>query len=209
MSFNKETLALYLIADGSSANLIEKTAAALRGGASFVQLRMKEASSREFYQVASDMAKMCRLFKVPFVINDRVDVALAVNADGVHLGQSDLPAAIARKLLGPDKIIGITAATLETVNQAYLDGADYVGAGALYPTGTKEDVKLLSFEEFKEICIKSPVPVVGIGGISAATTADVMELGAQGICAASAILSAPDSEKVAKSLIGIITKSRY
>ena len=111
--------------------------------------------------------------------------------------------------MGPDKIIGITAATLETVNQAYLDGADYVGAGALYPTGTKEDVKLLSFEEFKEICIKSPVPVVGIGGISAATTADVMELGAQGICAASAILSAPDSEKVAKSLIGIITKSRY
>ena len=209
MSFNKETLALYLIADGSSANLIEKTAAALRGGASFVQLRMKEASSREFYEVARDMANLCRLSQVPFVINDRVDIALAVNADGVHLGQSDLPAAIARKLLGPDKIIGITAATLETVNQAYLDGADYVGAGALYPTGTKEDVKLLSFEEFKEICIKSPVPVVGIGGISAATTADVMELGAQGICAASAILSAPDSEKVAKSLIGIITKSRY
>ena len=207
MSFNKETLALYLIADGSSANLIEKTAAALRGGASFVQLRMKEASSREFYQVASDMAKMCRLFKVPFVINDRVDVALAVNADGVHLGQSDLPAAIARKLLGPDKIIGITAATLETVNQAYLDGADYVGAGALYPTGTKEDVKLLSFEEFKEICIKSPVPVVGIGGITAATAADVIELGAQGICAASAILSAPDSEIAARSLIEIITKS--
>ncbi len=207
MSFNKETLALYLIADGSSANLIEKTAAALRGGASFVQLRMKEASSREFYQVASDMAKMCRLFKVPFVINDRVDVALAVNADGVHLGQSDLPAAIARKLLGPDKIIGITAATLETVNQAYLDGADYVGAGALYPTGTKEDVKLLSLGEFKEICTKSPVPVVGIGGITAATAADVIELGAQGICAASAILSAPDSEIAARSLIEIITKS--
>ena len=209
MSFNKETLALYLIADGSSANLIEKTAAALRGGASFVQLRMKEASSHEFYEVARDMANLCRLFQVPFVINDRVDIALAVNADGVHLGQSDLPAAIARKLLGPDKIIGITAATLETVNQAYLDGADYVGAGALYPTGTKEDVKLLSFEEFKEICIKSPVPVVGIGGISAATTADVMELGAQGICAASAILSDLDSEKAAKNLIKIITESRY
>ena len=207
MSFNKETLALYLIADGSSANLIEKTAAALRGGASFVQLRMKEASSREFYQVASDMAKMCRLFKVPFVINDRVDVALAVNADGVHLGQSDLPAAIARKLLGPDKIIGITAATLETVNQAYLDGADYVGAGALYPTGTKEDVKLLSLKEFKELCDQSPIPVVGIGGITAATAADLIELGAQGICAASAILSAPDSEIAARSLIEIITKS--
>ena len=207
MSFNKETLALYLIADGSSANLIEKTAAALRGGASFVQLRMKEASSREFYQVASDMAKMCQLFKVPFVINDRVDIALAVNADGVHLGQSDLSAAVARNLLGPDKIIGITAATLETVNQAYWDGADYVGAGALYPTGTKEDVKLLSLKEFKELCDQSPIPVVGIGGITAATAADVIELGAQGICAASAILSAPDSEIAARSLIEIITKS--
>lgn len=207
MSFNKETLALYLIADGSSANLIEKTAAALRGGATFVQLRMKEATSREFYEMAGDIAKICRLSGVPFLINDRVDIALAVNADGVHLGQSDLPATIARKLLGPNKIIGVSAATLESATQAYSDGADYIGAGALYPTGTKKDITLLPLETFKEICTHIPIPVVGIGGITTATTTDVITLGAQGICVASAILSAPDVEKATRNLSRIIAEN--
>ena len=190
MKFSKEILKLYLIADACQPDLLAKTEEALKGGVTFVQLRMKDAESREFYDMALKMKKLCDAYEVPFVINDRIDIALAVDADGVHIGQGDIPLKIARKLLGADKIIGVTAKDRSEIQEAADDGADYIGSGALYSTQTKADCKTMPLAIFEELCKFSPIPIVGIGGITKERTLLVVNAGAAGVAVSSAILGA-------------------
>lgn len=206
MKFSKEMLEMYLIADACQPNLLAKTEQALKGGVTLVQLRMKDADSRDFYEMALKMKELCEEYQVPFVINDRIDIALAVGADGIHLGQSDIPAEVARRLLGPDQIIGITAKSKAEIDEAVKAGADYVGSGALYSTQTKADCKTMDLGVFAELCQFSAVPIVGIGGITRETAPFVIEAGAAGIAVSSAILGAINPEKEARHFLGVFSK---
>jgi thiamine-phosphate pyrophosphorylase len=208
MSFKKECLRVYLVADSCQPELLEKTEAALKGGVTLVQLRMKEASGREFYEEALKMKKLCNVYGVPFVINDRIDIALAVGADGVHIGQSDLPASVARALLGDGKIIGVTAKNSAEILEAAKSGADYVGAGAFTFTATKTDAEMMTLEEFKGLSEMSPLPVVGIGGIAPQTAGQVIEAGAAGVAVSSAILGHSNPEVGARNFAEVLKLSQ-
>ena len=164
---------------------------ALNTNVGVVQYRNKTSDTREFYEEALELRKMCN--KAIFLINDRVDIALAVNADGVHLGHSDLPYETARKLLGKDKIIGLTVNSIEDALSAQDIGADYIGAAPVFVTATKTDAgKPLGIEGLKEICEHVEIPVVAIGGINLSNARSVINAGADAICAISAVVTKPD-----------------
>jgi thiamine-phosphate pyrophosphorylase len=166
-----------------------------------VQLREKEASAGEFFALAKELLALTRPLRVPLIINDRLDIALAAGADGLHIGQSDLPLKEARRVAGKDFIIGVSAATREEALAAERDGADYIGAGAVFPTGSKTDVSaVIGIEGLKEICAAVKIPVVGIGGIGPGNAPAVMEAGAAGAAVISAILSQPDIREAAAAL---------
>ncbi|CAI0439393.1 unnamed protein product [Linum tenue] len=150
---------------------------AIKGGATIIQLREKDAETRKFIETAKACLKICRPYKVPLLINDRIDVALASDADGVHVGQSDMPARVARSLLGPDKVIGVSCKTVEQAHQAWLDGADYIGCGGVYPTSTKANNSTVGLDGLKTICLASKLPVVAIGGINASNAITVLGIG--------------------------------
>ena len=172
-----EELLLYAVTDRhwlNGATLISQVEAALKGGATFIQLRDKA-----FYQEALEIQKLCKEYKVPFVINDNVELAKKIGADGVHVGQSDMEALDVRKVLGDDKIIGVSAQTVEQAELAEKHGADYLGVGAVFPTGSKNDATEVSFETLQEICEHVHIPVIAIGGI---TRDNVVELSQSGIC---------------------------
>ena len=199
----KEDLLLYAVTDRHWLNgetlysQVEKT---LEGGTTFVQLREKELDEAHFLEEAKELQKLCHSYHVPFVINDNVEIALAMNADGVHVGQSDMAAGEVRKKLGNDKIIGVSAQTVEQALFAERAGADYLGVGAVFPTGTKTDAHEVSYETLKEICSAVSIPVVAIGGI---TRENVHQLSRSGICGAavvSAIYAKPDIKAAAESL---------
>ena len=204
MKVLKLDFSLYLVTDRSLArgrSSLEVVKAAINGGVSCVQLREKECSTREFIAEALALKETLQQYGVPLLINDRVDVALAVEADGVHLGQSDMKIADARRILKPHMIVGISAESVADAEQAEKEGADYIGISPVFATGSKTDTALpLGLEGVQQIREKVKVPLVGIGGINVNNGADVIAQGADGIAVVSAIVSADNLESAAREL---------
>ena len=189
-------LTLYLVTDPSAGEKTEEIVKeAVAGGVTMVQLREKTAGSLSFYERALRLKRVTREAGVPLIINDRTDIMLAADADGLHVGQSDLPAAVARRLIGPDKILGVSAHTVEEAVRAEKDGADYLGVGAVFPTATKKDAESVSYETLKEICETVSIPVVAIGGIGEKNIGKLAGSGIRGIAVVSAIMNAENPEK--------------
>lgn len=194
---------LYLVTDRAvmSAQTLEQAVEqSILGGCTMVQLREKEISSREFYQTACNVKQITDRYDIPLIINDRVDICKAVDAAGVHVGQSDLPAAIVRRILGQEKIIGVSAATLEEAIQAEQDGADYLGVGAMFATTTKTNTRPVTMEQLRAMKAAVEIPVVAIGGIQLSNAAALAPADIDGIAVVSAILAQPDITKAAQQL---------
>ena len=203
MKFDKETMLLYAVTDRSWLNgksLYEQVEEAIKGGVTFVQLREKKLDEENFLDEALDIQNLCRKYGIPFVVNDNVKIAKMINADGVHVGQSDMGAENVRGILGDDKIIGVSVQTVEQAVLAEKQGADYLGVGAVFPTGSKVDAEDVSFETLKAICESVNIPVVAIGGISAGNVLKLKGSGISGIAVISAIFAAEDIEAAAKKL---------
>lgn len=186
---------IYLVTDDGCLQgraLIDCVREALEGGVTLVQYRAKTASSAEMYAEALQLKALCDSFNVPLIINDRLDIAMAVGAAGVHLGQDDLPCAAARKLLGEDYLIGVSAHNPAEAKAALQSGADYLGCGAVFGTATKADVKKLGTDGLAAICKAKGLPVVGIGGVTADNYREVRAAGADGAAIVSGILAQPD-----------------
>jgi len=186
---------LYLVTDAgllAGRDFVSGVREALEGGVTMVQLREKDLCGRGFYELAMALRGLASAYQVPLIINDRLDMALAVDADGVHLGQDDLPAKAAREILGSGKLLGISAATLGEARQAEEQGADYVGVGAIFPTTTKNNVRQVSLPELQAIKQALTIPVVAIGGITAENARQVRATGVDGLCVVRAILGAKD-----------------
>lgn len=186
---------IYLVTDDGCLQgrpLLECVREALEGGVTLVQYRAKTASSAEMYNEALQLKALCDSFNVPLIINDRLDIAMAVGAAGVHLGQDDLPCAAARKLLGEDYIIGVSAHNPAEAKAALQSGADYLGCGAVFGTATKADVQKLGTDGLAAICKAKGLPVVGIGGVTADNYREVRAAGADGAAIVSGILAQPD-----------------
>ena len=203
---------LYLVTDrgiSRGRTTIQIVEAALRGGVTCVQLREKTCSTREFITQALSIKDHLKRYNVPLIINDRVDIALAVNADGVHLGQSDMPIETAKAILKDSMIIGISAESLKNAVQAEKDGADYIGVGSIYATSTKTDTASpLGLEGLREIRRSVKIPLVGIGGLNRENAGEVINNGADGVAVVSAIVCADDPEKAARELKKIIEQAR-
>ncbi len=195
---------LYLVTDRDilkGRDLLAGVEQAIKGGVTLVQLREKNVSSLDFYNIAVKMKDLTKHYGVPFIINDRLDIALAVDADGLHVGQEDLPVEIARAILGPNKILGYSVSTVKEAVFGQQAGADYLGAGPVYPTGSKLDaVSPIGIERLAEIKQSVTIPVVGIGGISSSNIKEVKASGIDGISLISAILGSEDIEVTSKSL---------
>ena len=203
MKCDKKDLLLYAVTDRHWLNgrtLYEVVKESLDGGVTFVQLREKTLDEDTFLKEAKELQKLCREYKVPFVINDNVDIAMAMNADGVHVGQSDMEAGDVRARLGPDKIIGVSAGTVEEAVLAEKRGADYLGVGAVFPTGSKDDAIDVPHETLKAICEAVSIPVIAIGGISQKNVGELAGSGICGIAVISAIYAQNDIRKAAKDL---------
>ncbi len=209
MNCAKEDLLLYAVTDRHWLNgrsLIEVVKESLEGGVTFLQLREKELDDESFLKEAKELKALCREYKVPFVINDNVEIAIKTDADGVHVGQSDMEAGDVRKRLGPDKIIGVSAQTVEQAVLAEKRGADYLGVGAVFPTGSKDDADDVSFETLKAICEAVSIPVVAIGGISKKNAIKLKGSGICGVAVISAIYAAPDIKEAAAELKEVTKK---
>ena len=203
MNCRREDLLLYGVTDRSWLNgksLYSQVEGALKGGVTFLQLREKELDQEHFLREAVEIRGLCRKYQVPFIINDNVEIALEMNADGVHVGQSDMEAGKVREELGPDKIIGVSARTVEQALLAEQRGADYLGVGAVFPTGTKLDAGDVSFETLRDICRAVSIPVVAIGGITGENFGELKGSGIAGIAVVSAIFAREDTEAAAGEL---------
>ena len=203
MRCDKETLLLYAVTDRSWLNgktLYKRVEEAIKGGVTFVQLREKMLDEESFLNEALEIQKLCRRYNIPFVINDNVEIAKEINADGIHVGQRDLGVANVRDILGDDKIIGVSVQTVEQAVLAEKQGADYLGVGAVFPTGSKADAEDVSYETLKAICEVVNIPVVAIGGISAGNILTLKGSGVSGIAVISAIFAAEDIEIATKNL---------
>ncbi len=195
MRFSKESLAVYAITDSrwlAGRSLAECVQEAIDGGATFVQLREKNLSSQERYPLAVELKKLCADAHIPFVLDDDVSLARRVDADGVHVGQSDMGADQVRRELGSGKIVGVSASTVEEALAAEAAGADYLGVGAVFPTSSKDDATVLSPEELAEICQAVSIPVVAIGGITTDNVSHLADTGIAGVAVISAIFAAPN-----------------
>lgn len=180
--------------------LCDVVAEAIDGGTTFVQLREKNLSSEEIVAEAIELQALCSARGVPFVIDDDVDAALRAGADGVHVGQSDMACVEARRRLGPDAIVGVSAQTVEQAVKAEADGADYLGVGAVFPTGSKDDAEDVSHETLKAICDAVSIPVVAIGGITKDNVSDLAGTGICGVAVISAIFGKPDIKQASAEL---------
>ena len=195
---------LYLCTDRrlmTSPTIEASVESALRGGTTVIQLREKDCSSREFYELGLRVKKITERYNAPLIINDRVDIALAVGAAGVHVGQGDLPCKVVREIVGPDMIVGVSAATIDEAVQAEQDGADYLGVGAMYATATKTDTRPVSMEELLKIRAAVKIPIVVIGGINKQTLGNFKGTGVDGLAVVSAIVAQPDPEAAARELL--------
>jgi len=210
MALDRVNWKLCFIADSEAAagkDILQLIGAALEGGATIIQLRGKKWTSREFLEIGIKAVQFLRPKKRPLIINDRVDIALACEADGVHLGQDDMPLLCAREILGKKRIIGISVSTPEDAKAAEIGGADYIGAGPIFKTLSKKDVgPLLGLEGVRRIREEVKVPILAIGGISVANAADVIAAGADGVAVISAITAADNPKKAATEIIESIGK---
>ena len=203
MKCDKKSLLLYAVTDRAWLNndtLYEQVEKAIKGGVTFVQLREKKLDEESFLNEASEIQKLCRKYDIPFVINDNVEIAKKINADGVHVGQSDMKAVNVRAIIGDDKILGVSVQTVEQAVLAQKQGADYLGVGAVFPTGSKADAEDVSYETLKAICEAVNIPVVAIGGISVGNVLNLKGSGISGIAVISAIFAAEDIVSATKNL---------
>ena len=198
-------LSLYLVTDKSDdvEKFLKTIEEAIKGGVSVVQIREKTADTLDFYNLALKVKEITEKHNVPLIINDRVDVALAVDAEGVHVGQSDMPCDVTRALVGPDKIVGVSAATIEEAQKAESDGADYIGTGAVFPTATKDDAPKITKKDLKEIVESISIPVVAIGGITLNNAHELNDTGIAGLSVVSAIMSSENPKKSSEELLKI------
>lgn len=201
---------LYAVTDRSyldGMDLVTAVELAIKGGATIIQLREKYISGREFYELAMEIRQVTKRYNIPLIINDRVDIALAVNADGVHVGQEDIPANVVRRIIGPGKILGVSAKTVDEALKAEKDGADYLGVGAVFPTPTKPESEAIGIGEVRRIKEAVKIPVVAIGGITRENAYEIIrEAGVDGISSVSAVF-AGDIEKNTSLLIEEIVRA--
>jgi len=200
MEFNSE---LYFITDSTPYELDEflwRVEDALKGGVTLMQLREKNRTTKEYIELAQAVHEICRKYNVPLIIDDRVDVMLAVDCEGVHLGAEDMPLDMARRIIGPDKILGATAKKVDVAKAAYEAGADYLGVGAIYPTTTKVKTIITSTETLDAICQAVPIPVNAIGGLNASNMDVLKGIDIAGVCAVSAIMKAESPRLAAESM---------
>lgn len=200
---NRFDPSLYFITDNTNyteEEFLHRVKQALQGGVTLLQLREKNRSTKDCITLAEKVHAIAQCYGVPLIIDDRVDVALAMDAEGVHLGAEDMPIAKARKLMGKDKIVGATAKTLSWAKEAYVQGADYLGVGAIYPTTTKVKTVLTSVDTLRDICNALPIPVNAIGGLNKDNIDILKGIPLAGICAVSAIMKADDPKKAAQQL---------
>ena len=203
MKCDKENLLLYAVTDRhwlEGRTLHEVVKESLEGGVTFVQLREKKLDEEHFLKEAKDLKELCREYHVPFVINDNVEIAIEMDADGVHVGQSDMEAGDVRAKLGPDKIIGVSAQTVEQAVLAEKHGADYLGVGAVFPTSSKDDATEVPFETLKAICEAVSIPVIAIGGITKENVKELADSGICGIAVISAIYGQKEIRKASEEL---------
>lgn len=194
---------LYFITDSTTVSedrFLPVVEAACKGGATIIQLREKDKSTREYMQLAEAVHAITSRYNIPLIIDDRVDVALAIGAEGVHVGQSDMPVHVARKLMGEGKIVGVTAKTVPQALEAYEQGADYLGCGAIYPTTTHVKTVITPVETLKEVVKAVPIPVNAIGGLNKDNIFVLKGSGIAGVCAVSAIMKAVDPETATREL---------
>ena len=198
-------LSLYLVTDKSddTERFLKTIEEGIKGGVSVVQIREKTADTLDFYNLALQVKEITTRYNVPLIINDRVDVALAIDADGVHVGQSDMPCDVTRKLVGPDKIVGVSAATIEEAQKAEKDGANYIGTGAVFPTATKDDAPKITKKDLKDVVDSINIPVVAIGGINKENAGELNDTGIAGLSVVSAIMSADNPKKASEELLNI------
>ena len=201
----KLDLSLYLVTDKSDdvEKFLKTIEEGIKGGVTVVQIREKTADTLDFFNLALKVKEITRKYNVPLIINDRVDVALAIDAEGVHVGQSDMPCDVTRKLVGPDKIVGVSAATIDEARKAEKDGADYIGTGAVFPTATKDDAPKITKKDLKEIVDSINIPVVAIGGITLDNAHELIDTGIAGLSVVSAIMSSDDPKKSSEKLLNI------
>lgn len=196
-------MTMYFITDSigfTESEFLRRIESACKGGVTLVQLREKERSTREYISLAEKVHDITKRYGIPLIIDDRVDVAIAVDAEGVHVGQTDMPVFMARKILGDDKIVGATAKTVPQAEEAYEQGADYLGVGAIYPTTTKVKTVLTSVETLSDIVQAVPIKVGAIGGLNKDNIGVLKDTDIDGICAVSAIMKAADPESAAMEL---------
>lgn len=209
MKCNKKHMLLYAVTDRAwvgKQSLYQQVEAALKGGVTCVQLREKELDEARFLQEARDICALCHQYKVPFIVNDNVDIAIACGADGVHVGQEDMEAGKVRRRVGDAMILGVSAHTVEEARQAVRDGADYLGVGAVFPTNTKMDAGQMSNETLRAICGAVNVPIVAIGGINQNNIGKLAGSGVGGVALVSAIFSAKDIEGTCRELRALSEK---
>jgi thiamine-phosphate pyrophosphorylase len=202
---------LYLVTDRSwlgERTLWDGIEEAIRGGATLVQLREKKISSKEYLELAQRVKEVTDRHDIPLIINDRIDIALAIDADGVHLGPEDLPVPIARKLLGDGKIIGSSASSVDEALLFQAQGADYLGVGAVFPTATKRDAGKVSFEELMDIKTAVRIPIVAIGGITVENAPLVMKTGVDGVAVVTAIMDQTDIREAARRLLSLLKRAK-
>jgi thiamine-phosphate pyrophosphorylase len=209
MKCDKEMMLLYAVTDRAwvgEQSLYEQVESALKGGTTCIQLREKDLNDEDFLAEALDIAALCKQYGVPFIINDRVDIAIKSKADGIHVGQEDMPVAQVREKVGNDMIIGVSVSSPEEALEAVRNGADYLGVGAVFSTSTKLDVNILSKETLREICTTVDVPVVAIGGIGKANISQLSGTGVDGVALVSAIFSAENIEDECRLLRSLSEK---
>lgn len=210
MKCDKKDLLLYVVTDRTwcgSQTLQEQVLKAVKGGATFVQLREKTMGKEEFLAEAFEIKKLCKEYQIPFVINDDVEIARKVNADGVHVGQKDKSAEEVRKLLGEEKILGVSVQTVEQAILAESQGADYLGVGAVFPTDSKSDADMVSIRTLKDISEAVRIPVIAIGGIGIQNIAELKGSGICGVAVISAVFAANDIEKATQELKARVKKA--
>lgn len=209
MKCDKKSMRLYAVTDRAwvgKQTLYEQVESALKGGATCIQLREKELDAEDFLQEAKEIKTLCKQYHVPFFINDNVEVAIQCHADGIHVGQDDMPVSQVRKLVGNDMMIGVSAHTVEEALEAEKNGADCLGVGAMFSTTTKTDADLVSQETLRAICRTVQIPVAAIGGINEDNMMQLAGCGIDGVALVSAIFSAQDIEKECQKLLRLSEK---
>ena len=201
---NREALRLYLVTNryqDSLENFLEKVETACRSGVTIVQLREKNLTTNQYYQLAKQVKEITDAYQVPLIIDDRLDVCLAVDASGLHIGDDELPVSVARQVLGPEKILGVTAKTVKRALEAETSGADYLGTGAIFPTTTKENAPITLISTLKTICQRVAIPVVAIGGLTSENIDQLIDTGIAGVAVVRDLMQAEDIEAKAHAFL--------